>query len=49
VSWKEAKKSLQVKICDGPVFHLGTTGNNDISPFSNRTWLLPVLFLLKKK
>jgi hypothetical protein len=34
VSWKEAKQvakiqSLLAKICDGPMFHLGTTGNDD--------------------
>jgi hypothetical protein len=32
VSWKEAKQmaknSLLAKICDGPVLHLGTTGND---------------------
>jgi hypothetical protein len=34
VSWKEAKQMAKnrvwlQKICDGPVFHLGTTGDDD--------------------
>jgi hypothetical protein len=34
VSWKEAKQMAKkqsplAKICDGPMFHLGATGNDD--------------------
>jgi hypothetical protein len=34
VSWKEGKQMAKkqsplAKICDGPMFHLGTTGNDD--------------------